>query len=135
MKINITEEQYQKVIPVMIRKILNNERIQIFGTGEAIRSFIYIEDVIDAIIKSVDLEFFDGPINIVGGNQISIKDLAQLLIKNSESNTNIEFIKTTDTMQRDFIFDNSKMKKLLLKQEIDLALGLKMEYNHMRNLM
>ena len=129
------EEQYQKVIPVMIRKILNNERIQIFGTGEAIRSFIYIEDVIDAIIKSVDLEFFDGPINIVGGNQISIKDLAQLLIKNSESNTNIEFIKTTDTKQRDFIFDNSKMKKFLLKQEIDLAFGLKMEYNHMRNLM
>ena len=129
------EEQYQKVIPVMIRKILNNERIQIFGTGEAIRSFIYIEDVIDAIIKSVDLEFFDGPINIVGGNQISINDLAQLLIKNSESNTKIEYIKTTDTKQRDFIFDNSKMKNFLLKQEIDLAFGLKMEYNHMRNLM
>ena len=128
------EEQYQKAIPVMIRKILNNEPIQIFGTGDAIRSFIYIEDVVDAIIKSVDLEFFDGPINIVGGNQISIKDLAQLLIKNSESNTNVEFIKTTDIKQRDFIFDNSKMKKLLLKQEIDLAFGLKMEYNHMRNL-
>ncbi|MFV5702402.1 NAD-dependent epimerase/dehydratase family protein [Flavobacterium sp. XS2P12] len=128
------EEKYQKAIPVMINKILNNESIQIFGSGEDIRSFIYIEDVINAIIKSIGLELFDGPINIVGGNQISIKNLAQVLIKNAESNTNIEFVETPNTNQRDFIFDNSKMKKYLLNQEIDLVLGLKKEYNYMKNL-
>lgn len=128
------EEKYQKAIPVMINKILNNEAIQIFGSGEDIRSFIYIEDVINAIIKSIELEVFNGPINIVGANQISIKDLAKILIKNAESNTNIEFIETQNVIQRDFIFDNSKMKKYLLNQEIDLVSGLKLEYNYMKNL-
>ena len=128
------EEQYQKAIPVMIKKILNNESIQIFGLGEEIRSFIYIADVINAIIKSIDLDFFDGPINVVSGNQINIKDLAQLLIKISESNTNVEFVETINTKQRDLVFDNSKMKKYLLHQEIDFVFGLKREYNYMKNL-
>jgi nucleoside-diphosphate-sugar epimerase len=128
------EEKYQKAIPVMINKILNNESIQIFGSGEDIRSFIYIEDVIYAIIKSIELKSFDGPINIVSANQISIKNLAQVLIKNAESKTNIEFIETQNVNQRDFIFDNSKMKKYLLNKEVDLILGLKKEYDYMKNL-
>jgi UDP-glucose 4-epimerase len=128
------EEQYQKVIPVMIKKILNNEPIQIFGSGMDIRSFIYIEDVIQAIIKSIDLDSFQGPINIVGGNQISIKKLAQILIKNAKSNTVVEFIETINANHRNFIFDNSKMKKYLLNHETDLVLGLKREYNYMKNL-
>nr|WP_294786837.1 NAD(P)-dependent oxidoreductase [uncultured Flavobacterium sp.] len=128
------EEQYQKVIPVMIKKILQNESLQILGTGDVIRSFIYIEDVISAIVKSIDLELFDGPINIVGGKQISIIDLAKLLIKNAKSSTIIEFIEASSIAQRDFIFDNSKMKNKLLKEEIDLSVGLMLEYNYMKNL-
>ena len=129
------EEKYQKAIPVMINRILNNESITILGTGDVIRSFIYIDDVIYAIIKSIDLDLFDGPINIVGENQITIKNLAKLLIKTAGSNTNIEYVETIDANQRDFIFDNSKMKKLLLKEEIDFSLGIKIEYNYMKNLL
>jgi UDP-glucose 4-epimerase len=128
------EEQYLKAIPVMIKKILNSEPIQIFGSGMDIRSFIYIEDVIQAIIKSIDLDLFYGPINIAGGNQISIKKLAQILIKIAESNTNVEYVKTLNAIRRDFIFDNSKMKKYLLNKETDLVLGLKREYIYMKNL-
>lgn len=128
------EEHYQKAIPVMMKKILNGEAIQIFGSGMDIRSFIYIDDVIQAIIKSIDLDLFDGPINVVGGNQISIKKLAEILIKNAESNTDVEFVETINANQRDFIFDNSKMKKYLLNEETDLVLGLKKEYNYMKNL-
>jgi UDP-glucose 4-epimerase len=128
------EEKYQKVIPVMISKILNNESIEIFGSGDDIRTFIYIDDVIDAVMNSIELDSFVGPINIVGAKKISIKNLAEVLIKNTKSHINIEFVEMQNTFQRDFIFDNSKMKKYLLSQEIDLSEGLKKEYDYMKNL-
>jgi len=129
------EERYQKVIPMMIRKLLNNESIQIFGSGDDIRSFIYINDVTEAILSSLDLEFYHGPINIVSENKISIKDLALSLIKNAESNSTIEFHQSENLKRRDLVFDNSKMKKYLLQNEVDLDFGLKTEFNYMKNLM
>jgi UDP-glucose 4-epimerase len=129
------EEAFQKAIPVMLKKILNNETIQIFGSGNDIRSFIYIDNAVEAIINSIELKEFHGPINIVSNNKITIKDLAHLLIKIAKSKMNVEFIESLNTHKRDLIFDNSKMKKYLLKNEIDLELGLKNEYNHMKNLM
>lgn len=129
------EESYQKAIPVMIKKILNNENIQIFGSGEDIRSFIYIDNVIDAIISSLDLEKFDGPINIVSERQINIKNLAQLLIETANSDIKLEFIESDNNSRRDLIFDNSKMKRYLLSEEIDIEVGLRNEYNYMKNLL
>lgn len=119
------EEAYQKVIPVMIKKILNKENIQIFGTGKDLRSFIYIDDVIDAIISSIELKTIQGPINIVSNNKITIKDLANTLIRITNANVKVEFKKSSENIQRDFIFDNSKMKKYLLSNEINLEEGLK----------
>jgi UDP-glucose 4-epimerase len=129
------EEHYQKAIPVMIKKILNKESIQIFGSGEDIRSFIYIDNVIVAIIRSLDLEVFDGPINIVSGKQINIKSLAQLLIQTADVDINLEFIENHNTSRRDIIFDNSKMKRYLLSEETDLSVGLKNEYKYMKSLL
>ncbi|KAF2513530.1 NAD-dependent epimerase/dehydratase family protein [Flavobacterium foetidum] len=129
------EEKYLKAIPVMIMKILNNEPIQIIGSGKDIRSFIFIDDVVNAIVKSMDLTFFNGPINIVSENQISIENLARQLIKIANSKVDIDFVKTTnDNIRRDFIFDNSKMKKYLLSKEINFIEGLRSEFNYMKKI-
>lgn len=129
------EESYQKVIPEMIRNILSNEAIQIFGTGKNLRSFIYIDDVVDAIISSIELKSFQGPINIVSNNKITINKLADTLIRLTNSKVKVEFNNSSENVPRDFIFDNSKMKKYLLTNEISLEKGLEMEFDYMRKLL
>ena len=127
------EEEFQKVIPVMIRKILNKKSVQIFGYGNQVRSFIYVDDVIKSIINSIGLDTFVGPINIVSENKITIKKLALLLNKIAESENLIEFVESKNFIKRDLVFNNFKMKKYLLNNEIALEIGLKIEYEYMKN--
>ena len=128
------EEKYQKVIPIMIKKILSGETIEIFGSGNDIRSFIYIEDVVNAIINAIDINQNCELINIVGGQQITINELAKLLIHISKSNNSILINDTINYVPRNFIFDNTLMKKYLLNKETELVIGLTNEFNYMKNL-
>ena len=74
------------VIANFRKNILENTPLTIFGDGKAIRDFIHIDDVVDAIILS--MKSTSGIYNIASGNGTSITDLAKLLIelfgKNSE---------------------------------------------------
>ena len=85
------EEKYRKVMPVMIKSALKNEVISIYGDGEALRSFIYIEDVAKAVVNSLMLPSSD-VINIVGNEAISINDLAKKIIELSGNDIKIEHI-------------------------------------------
>ena len=58
------EEAYKKVIPVTIQKLKNNEAPQIFGMGDEIRSFLHVEDVSNMVLKSIELEQYEGVINL-----------------------------------------------------------------------
>lgn len=75
------------VIPAIILKIdqaIKNKdnRINIWGTGNASRDFLYVEDCADAIIKSIHYQNqIDGPINIGSGEEIKIRDLVNLICK------------------------------------------------------
>ena len=120
------EEKYQKIIPITIQKIISNQQVEIWGDGKALRTFIYIEDVAKAIANAVKLEK-SNLINIVGEETISVKNLVEKLIKISGKNIEIIY-KNTDTPNRNLIFDNSKLKKLLLTKLVSLEEGLKREY-------
>ena len=55
----------------------NNSAIELFGTGEEARDFIYIKDVVIAIHKIIESNFFDGNIiNVGNGQAMTIKDAA-----------------------------------------------------------
>lgn len=127
------EEAYQKIIPITIKKIINNETLQILGTGNEIRSFIYVDDVIQAILKSI-LLVNNNIINIVGQQQITIDQLVNILSGLSNVKLNIQIIPQPNK-GKDYIFDNSKMKELLLSAEIPLIEGLKKEFNYMKSLL
>jgi UDP-glucose 4-epimerase len=49
-----------------MQRLLSNSPIQIFGDGSEIRSFIYIQDVINAVINVIKIKNYAGIINIVG---------------------------------------------------------------------
>ena len=69
-----------RVVTNFINQILNNESITIYGDGTQTRSFQYIDDLLDGIIKLMETEYIY-PINIGNPYEITVKDLANILIE------------------------------------------------------
>lgn len=126
------EEKYSKVLPKAIQNIVAGKDVELWGDGKELRSFIYIEDVVTAILKAVTLREEPGVINVVSGNAISIRDLLDKLIAIGGRGTSIvrrEFSGVT----RDLVFDNAKLKRYLLPVESDFTLGLQAEFRHIES--
>ena len=126
------EEVYQKIIPITIKKLLQDEPLQIWGTGKEIRSFIYIKDIVSAVLQALKLSTDVGTINLVSSQKITITALVNKLIALSGKNIFPEIL-PTDVTGRDFVFDNAKMKQFLLSDETPLKDGLLYEWNYMKN--
>jgi nucleoside-diphosphate-sugar epimerase len=129
----VGEEKYKKIIPLTIEKLLRNEPVEIWGDGEALRTFIYVEDVGEAIVNALDLEAFAGVVNVVGNEAITINDLVECLIRISGKAVRPVY-KPATVVNQHFVFDNTKLKHLLLKEFTPLEVGLQVEYQHMQGL-
>jgi UDP-glucose 4-epimerase len=127
------EEKYQKVIPKAISSIIKNNYVEMSGDGSQLRSFIYVQDVADAIIQAVRSSESVEIINIVSANAISIKTLLERLIRIGGKKTRI-VAREASSPSRNSVFDNNKLKHYLLSEEFDLYDGLNIEFNYMRQL-
>lgn len=127
------EEAYQKIIPATMKKIIKKGNVQIWGTGNEMRSFIYIDDVVEAILNSLKLDTAIGPVNLVGTQSVTIKELVNKIIRISGKEVKIETV-PVNTMGRNLVFDNGKMKQYLLPAEIPLDEGLSKEWQYMMSL-
>jgi len=125
------EEKYKKVLPIAIQNILENKPLELWGDGSDLRSFIFIDDVVQSILNSLKSAVSNIDINIVSGVAISIKDLLNKVIK--VSNQSVKVNKRESSHQkRDLVFDNSLLLQTILDKETDLMHGLKIEYEYMK---
>jgi UDP-glucuronate decarboxylase len=70
-----------RVVTNFIRQALANEDITIFGDGSQTRSFCYVDDLIDAILRMMDApDGFIGPVNIGSQGEFTIRQLAEMVI-------------------------------------------------------
>lgn len=69
----------QGVIPVFLNKALHNEPLEIWGDGSVIRDYLYIGDVIDAIMTATSYDGPDRVFNIGSGSGHSLNDLIELI--------------------------------------------------------
>jgi len=74
------------VIPAIIRKVMQakergDRKIDLWGTGEASRDFLYVEDLVDALIKSLTASLVPEPINIGTGVETKIVELSEMICK------------------------------------------------------
>lgn len=127
------EEKYEKLIPRTINSIETSGFVELWGGGEDLRSFIYIDDVIESIINSIEIDSGIGVINVVGSTPVAIKELLLLLINISKKNVTI-IQKNISVKRRDYVFDASKLHKYLLKKETAFGDGLKIEYDYFQGL-
>jgi UDP-glucuronate decarboxylase len=81
-----------RVVSSFIIQALNNEPITIYGQGLQTRSFCYVDDLIDGLISLMNVEGdIDGPVNIGNPAEITITELAQLIISLVGSRSKLEF--------------------------------------------
>lgn len=123
------EEKYAKFLPQAIRNIAAGKPVELWGDGAELRSFIYIDDVVAAVLNALALEADAGVINVVGGTPISIRALVAELAAVSGKQVDI-VTREWDGPKRNYVFDNRKMKQYLLAAETPLAEGLRKEYEH-----
>ncbi len=92
-----------RVISNFVNQAISNKDITIYGNGNQTRSFQYIDDLINAMILTMDSENqFIGPINIGNPNEISINELATKIINltNSKSKLIYEDLPMDDPKRR-----------------------------------
>ena len=91
-----------RVITNFIHQALMNQPITIYGDGKQTRSFCYIDDLIDGLIKMMDNNTETGPINLGNPEEISIIEIAKEIIELTNSKSDIIYKKLPedDPLQR-----------------------------------
>ena len=82
---------YAAAIPIFVSKAVANEPITIFGDGEQTRDFVYVKDVVAANVFMAENDF-TGVHNVAYGKRITINDLAKLIIKITDSKSEIQHL-------------------------------------------
>jgi GDP-L-fucose synthase len=104
------------VIPALIRKfteaVQNNQReVEIWGTGEASREFLYVEDAAEGIVLATQKYNKPEPLNIGAGFEIKIKDLVSLIAESTGFQGKIVWDTTKPDGQPRRCLDTSKAKQ------------------------
>ncbi len=82
-----------RVVSNFIVQALNNENITIYGNGAQTRSFQYVDDLIEGIVRTMNTdESFIGPVNIGNPNEFTILELAEKIIHLTNSRSKIIFM-------------------------------------------
>ncbi len=82
-----SEKSESGVIPIFIKNILDNKNPIIFGDGKQTRDFVHVSDIVNANLLAAESKKTGGEVYNIGyGKEISVLDLAKLLIKLSGKN-------------------------------------------------
>ena len=116
-----------RVVSNFIVQALKNENITIYGSGEQTRSFCYVDDLIEGMIRMMNSrDGFTGPVNIGNPGEFTMLELAQKIIDLTGSSSKIVFepLPQDDPMQRRPMIDLAK-KELSWEPTVNLEEGLK----------
>ena len=127
--------QASHVIPAMIRKfhtakVDGADSVTLWGTGSPLREFLYVDDLADACLFL--MKHYDEPehINVGSGQEVSIKELAELVKKivGFEGALLFDTDKPDGTPRK--LLDTEKLKNMGWKSKIELSEGLERAYQY-----
>ena len=125
-----------RVVSNFIVQALSGNDITMYGDGKQTRSFCYATDLIDGMVRMMNSEKgFTGPVNIGNPREFTMLELAQQIIKLTNSKSRIIFqeLPEDDPLQRQPIIDLAK-SKLGWGPEIELKEGLRNTIEYFKNL-
>lgn len=126
-----------RVISNFIMQALQNRPITIFGEGHQTRSFCYVDDMIDGIIRMMNgPDDFVGPVNLGNPVESEIIDLARHIIRLTESGSEIELLpELEDDPKRRKPDISLAREKLDWEPQADLEDGLQRTIHYFRDLL
>jgi UDP-glucuronate decarboxylase len=115
-----------RVVSNFINQALEGKDITVYGDGKQTRSFCYVTDLIEGIVKMMEKDGFTGPVNLGNPNEFTILELAEKTISMTDTKSKIVFKKLPldDPMQRQPDIGLAK-DKLDWQPKVELAEGLK----------
>ena len=79
-----------RAVPAFMSQALRNEEVTIFGSGDQTRSFCYVSDLVDGIIRLMESDTHD-PVNIGNPHEMTIEEIARKIIDISGSKSRIVY--------------------------------------------
>ncbi|MGD8963311.1 MAG: SDR family oxidoreductase, partial [Desulfobacterales bacterium] len=125
-----------RVVSNFIMQALKNEDITVYGDGRQTRSFCYVDDMIDGVIRMMDAaDGFTGPVNLGNPEEFTILELAEKVIALTRSNSKIVFkpLPQDDPLQRKPNIELAR-KELKWEPRIALEAGLKQTIDYFKAL-
>ena len=124
-----------RVLPAFIGQALRGEDLTVFGDGSQTRSFCYVDDLIDGIVKLLESNYSE-PVNIGNPSEISISQFAEEIISltGTEQKVIYKDLPVDDPKQRKP--DITKAKEMLnWFPKIDRSEGLNLTYEYFKGLL
>lgn len=129
---NYGPNQYpEKLIPFFIKRILNNQKVPVYGDGMNVRDWLYVDDHCRAI-EQVLLNGQIGEVyNIGGHNEKTNLEITRIILKElNQDNSMLEFVKDRLGHDRRYAICNDKIsKELNWKPVVDFETGIKSTIN------
>lgn len=115
-----------RVVSNFINQCLENKDLTIYGDGSQTRSFCYIDDMIEGLIKLMNQNETNGPINLGNPYEITMKELASLILKRIKPKSNIIYLElpSDDPMKRKPCIEKAK-KYLDWEPKVSLEEGIR----------
>jgi len=126
-----------RVVSNFIMQALRGEDITIYGDGSQTRCFCFVDDMIDGLIKLMNSpDSFTGPVNLGNPVEITILELAQMIIELTGSSSKIEFLPLPENDPRRRRPDITLAReKLRWEPKTDLRTGLLKTIEYFRGIM
>ncbi|MCU4175293.1 UDP-glucuronic acid decarboxylase family protein [Carboxylicivirga sp. N1Y90] len=127
-----------RVVSNFIMQALLNEDITIFGDGKQTRSFQYVDDLVEGMIRMMgSRDDFYGPVNIGNPNEFSMLELAEAVIRLTNSKSKITYmpLPADDPTQRQPDISLAKKELNNWEPKIQLEQGLQNTINYFDNLL
>jgi UDP-glucuronate decarboxylase len=125
-----------RVVSNFILQALKNQDITVYGDGKQTRSFCYVDDMVEGIIRMMKTpDGFTGPVNLGNPQEYSILELAEKIIANTQSKSKIVFkpLPEDDPLQRKPNIELAK-DKLNWQPRTGLEEGLKQTIEYFQTL-
>lgn len=119
---------YSGVISIFIDRILSGKSLDIFGDGSQERDFIYVDDVVNALIKANNETALANStvVNVCSGKETSLNELIEILFDVLNSKVDVQYLPSRPGDIYKSIGDASKAKKLIdFSAFIDIKDGLR----------
>jgi UDP-glucose 4-epimerase len=112
------------VVPTFLTRLKNSEVINLFGNGNYVRDFVYIEDVVDAFVKAMTTDI-EGAFNISSGTGISILQIVTMLEQATGLKAILNFTPPRPSDPISVVLDNNKARQgLNWMPKTDFSTGL-----------